>query len=150
MPTGMSRCGFRASCAAVLTASKPMYAKNTTAAPVMTPAPAEGAFDGKTVGTRAPAAGSNGCQLAGFTAWIVPTMKTSTTATFTKTMTLLTLADSLMPTTSKAVMIAMMMTAGRLKTAVTVVPSASVTGLPCAALSLAGRSMPMSCRKDKT
>src|SRR5213075_298028 len=32
MPIGMSRFGFRASCAAVLTASKPMYAKNTTPA----------------------------------------------------------------------------------------------------------------------
>src|SRR2546422_1041648 len=37
MPIGMSRCGFFASCAAVLTASNPMYAKKTIAAPVKTP-----------------------------------------------------------------------------------------------------------------
>ena len=38
---GMSRCGFRASCAAVLTASKPIQAKNTIPAPVIHAAPAE-------------------------------------------------------------------------------------------------------------
>jgi len=37
MPNGRSRCGFFASCAAVETASKPMYAKNMTAAPRSTP-----------------------------------------------------------------------------------------------------------------
>ena len=37
MPIGMSRCGFRASCAAVETASKPMYAKKTRPAPRRTP-----------------------------------------------------------------------------------------------------------------
>jgi hypothetical protein len=33
IPIGMSFCGLRASCAAVDTASNPMYAKNTTPAP---------------------------------------------------------------------------------------------------------------------
>ena len=37
MPMGMSRCGFCASCAAVETASKPIYAKKITAAARMTP-----------------------------------------------------------------------------------------------------------------
>ena len=37
MPIGMSRDGFFASCAAVDTASKPMYAKNMTPAPRRTP-----------------------------------------------------------------------------------------------------------------
>jgi len=33
MPMGISLCGFFASCAAVETASKPIYAKKITAAP---------------------------------------------------------------------------------------------------------------------
>jgi len=37
MPMGMSRCGCLASCAAVDTASKPMYAKKMTPAPRNTP-----------------------------------------------------------------------------------------------------------------
>jgi hypothetical protein len=37
MPMGMSRCGFLASCAAVETASNPMYAKKITAAARNTP-----------------------------------------------------------------------------------------------------------------
>ncbi len=37
MPIGRSRFGSRASCAVVETASKPMYAKKTTPAPVSTP-----------------------------------------------------------------------------------------------------------------
>ena len=37
MPIGISRCGFFASWAAVETASKPIYAKKMTAAPVTTP-----------------------------------------------------------------------------------------------------------------
>jgi hypothetical protein len=37
IPRGMSRCGLRASCAAVDTASNPMYAKKITAAPRTTP-----------------------------------------------------------------------------------------------------------------
>ena len=41
MPIGMCCCGRLASCAAVETASKPVYAKNTTDDPRKTPAPAE-------------------------------------------------------------------------------------------------------------
>ncbi len=37
MPIGRSRCGFLASSAVVETASKPIYAKKTTAAAAMTP-----------------------------------------------------------------------------------------------------------------
>ena len=37
MPTGMSFCGLRVSCAAVETASNPMYAKKMTPAPASTP-----------------------------------------------------------------------------------------------------------------
>jgi hypothetical protein len=37
IPMGMSRLGFLASCAAVETASKPIYAKNTMAAALMIP-----------------------------------------------------------------------------------------------------------------
>jgi hypothetical protein len=38
MPIGRSRCGFLVSSAVVATTSKPMKAKNTTAAPATTPA----------------------------------------------------------------------------------------------------------------
>src|SRR5256886_4454265 len=103
-----------------------------------------------------------------------PMMNSSTTATFTNTMMLLTLADSLMPMTSSVVMMAMMMMAGRLNTAVTcgrvfgsipradtVCSSASVTAFqPCsgmwiscvprAAERAAGTSKPTSCRNDTT
>src|SRR5438132_13442042 len=92
----------------------------------------------------------NGCQLAGLIAWAAPPMNSSTTATFTKTMTLLTFADSLMPMTSSVVMIAMMITAGRLKTAVMVDPSARVTAVPRAADSAGGTVIPMSLRHEKT
>ena len=56
MPIGISRFGFLVSCAAVETASKPMYAKKMTPAPRSTPdqpnAPNVPVF-----------AGRNGCQL---------------------------------------------------------------------------------------
>src|ERR1051325_502107 len=60
-----------------------------------------------------------GCQFAVLIACAAPTMKTSTTATLMITMTLFTLADSLIPITRSVVTRAMMMTAGRLKIAVT-------------------------------
>src|SRR5437867_11908368 len=88
----------------------------------------------------------NGCQLAGLIAWAAPPMNSSTTATFTKTMTLLTLADSVMPMTSSVVMIAMMMTAGRFKTAVMVERSARVTTVLLAAVSADGSVIPLSWR----
>src|SRR6266550_6072981 len=167
MPTGMSFCGVLASCAAVLTASNPMYAKNTMPAPVITPVQPNS--------PRVPVFGDmKGCQFAGLMACAAPTMNNSTTATLTNTMTLLTLADSLMPTTSSVVTIAMMITAGRLKTAVTcgrvfgsiprvdrLCSSASViafhppsgtwmSGVPRAAASAPGTSSPTSCRNDTT
>src|SRR5262249_24260744 len=92
----------------------------------------------------------NGCQLAEWTACAAPTMNISTTATLTSTMTLLTVADSRMPITSSNVMMAIMMTAGRLKMAVTWVPSASVTSVPRAADSCAGMLMPTSCKNGTT
>ncbi len=58
MPIGRSRCGFFASCAAVETASNPMYAKNITAAPRSTP------LHPKCPNTPV-LGGMNGCQLAG-------------------------------------------------------------------------------------
>src|SRR2546423_1976392 len=110
MPIGISFCGFFASCAAVLTASNPMYAKKTRPAPAVTPVQPKA--------PRSPVlAGMKGCQLAGFTACAAATMKSSTTATLMNTMTLLTFADSLMPITNRVVTIAMMITAGRLNTA---------------------------------
>src|SRR2546427_3674773 len=118
MPIGMSFCGFFASWAAVLTASNPMYAKNTIAAPVMTPL--QPYSPGPSLG------GMNGFQFAEWTACAAPKMKSSTTASFTNTMTLLTFADSLMPTTRSVVMIAMMMTAGGVKMAVAGGPAADV------------------------
>src|SRR5439155_22778151 len=66
------------------------------------------------------------------------------------TMTLLVVADSLMPMTSRVVTAAMMMTAGRLKTAVTVLPSWHCTTVPRAAERAHGTSNPMSCRNDTT
>jgi hypothetical protein len=54
------------------------------------------------------------------------------------TITLLTEADSLIPITSSVVTIAMIRTAGMLKRAVTVLPSAIVTTVPRAAWNSAG------------
>src|SRR5882672_4282793 len=148
MPIGMSRCGFLASCAAVLTASNPMYAKKTIAAPVKTPlhpnSPATGTPSLTVCG------GMNGCQLAGLTAWAANTMNSSTTATFTNTMMLLKFADSLIPMTSSVVTRPMMITAGRLKIAVAVVPSGHCTATPRAAERAQGTLMPTSCRNDTT
>ena len=88
MPIGMSRWGFLASCAAVLTASNPMYAKKTMPAPVMIPLhpkwPELPVFGGM-----------NGCQLAELIARTAPAMNSNTTETFTKTIKSLKEADSL-------------------------------------------------------
>src|ERR687889_1491357 len=101
MAIGMSFCGFLASWAAVVTESNPMYAKNTMAAPATTP------LNPKC--SRSPVLGGmNGCQLSGFTCPTASAMKSRTTATLMKTITLLTDADSLIPTTSRVVMTAMM------------------------------------------
>src|SRR5581483_1198595 len=76
-------------------------------------------------------------------------MNSSTTATFTNTITLLTVADSRMPTTNSSVTMAIIMTAGRLKMAATCVPSAKVINVPRAADNCGGMLMPMS-RKNET
>src|SRR6267378_1568340 len=148
MPIGISFCGFLASCAAVLTASNPMYAKNTIAAPVNTP------LQPNSPGTATPSltvcGGMNGCQLSGLMAWAANTMNRRTTATFTNTMMLLKFADSLMPITSRVVTRPMMITAGRLKIAATCVPSWHATMVPRAADRAQGTSIPMSCRNDTT
>src|SRR5256886_5595099 len=142
MPIGISFCGFFASWAAVLTASNPMYAKNTIPAPAMTP------FQPYLPGPSA--GGMKGCQLALLIAWAAAIIKRMTTAPLMNTITLLTLADSLMPMTSKVVTMAMMMAAGRLKTAVTCVPSWQATSVPRAAEMAQGKLMPTSCRNDTT
>src|SRR5262245_45373718 len=144
MPIGRSRCGFFASCAAVDTASNPMYAKKTTPAPVVTP-PQPNAP--RTPGV---AGGMKGCQFAGTTACAAATMKRMTTATLISTMMSLTLADSLMPITSSVVTTATTITAGRLKRAVTDVPSAHVISVPLAPDSAHGTLMPMSRRNETT
>src|SRR5262249_62023487 len=73
-------------------------------------APAEGAVFAR-VG------GMNGSQLRALTKAAPAAMNTRTTATLTITITALTLADSLMPTTSSPVIRAMISTAGRLNQA---------------------------------
>src|SRR5262244_2922186 len=89
----------------------------------------------------------NGCQFAVLTYAAPPTITMTTTATLMKTIAVLTFADSLMPTTISAVTTAVMITAGRLKTAVTG-PAAVATTVPGAAANRAGKSTPTkSCRK---
>src|SRR5262245_59848235 len=130
IPIGMSFCGFFASWAAVETASKPIYAKKITAAPRIIPLqpylPNSPVFSG-----------IKGDQFAEFTNIAPAAIIIMITATLIMTITELTLADSLMPITSNMVTIAVISTAGRLKTAVTT-PSAVCTGVPGAALSAAG------------
>src|SRR5206468_2536041 len=92
----------------------------------------------------------NGCQFAGFIAFMAPAMNSKTTATLITTMTLLNEADSLMPTMSKAVTAAIMKMAGTLKRAVTVEPSASVTRVPRAAENCGGKMIPKSFKSETT
>ena len=132
MPMGMSRFGFFDSCAAVDTASKPIYAKKITAAPRHTPdhpkCPKPPRFGG-----------TNGCQFAfsssgRVTSVYPPTpMNTSSTATFTTTMKLLKFADSLMPTISTVVANMMPRNATRLNAPCC---CGSVAGSICASASL--------------
>ena len=66
MPIGMSFCGLRASCAAVETASNPMYAKKIT--------PAARAIPDQPYSPNEPSFGGiNGCQLAAATAGCLST-----------------------------------------------------------------------------
>src|SRR4051812_20590426 len=100
MPIGRSRLGSFTSSAADDTESKPMNAKNMTAAAPNTP------FQ---------PFGMNGCQLAGVT-WNTPTpITSSTTVTLIATMTLLMRADSRTPTDNSAVIAIITRNAGRLK-----------------------------------
>src|SRR5262245_1249155 len=87
---GMSRLGFLVSSAAVLTASKPMYAKKMIAA-------AENIPDVPL--------GANGCQLAVSTNLAPKITKNATMASFRITMLVLNHALSRMPTTSTHVTI---------------------------------------------
>src|SRR5688500_20088430 len=134
---GMSRRGFRASCAAVETASNPMYAKKITAAPRMMPdrpnSPNVPVFGG-----------TSGVNLVESTNAAPATITSTTTATLTTTMTPLTVADSRTPRTRSAVTSSAMITAGRLKMAVTVLPSAAASTVPGAALTMAGNGRPAS------
>ena len=105
---GRSRCGLRVSCAAVETASKPMYAKKTIVAPWRTPEmpnlPKVPSFGGM-----------KGCQFAVFTKLAAKAMKSRTTVTLMKTMSVLNRADSLMPRTRSAVTARTTSTAGTLR-----------------------------------
>src|SRR5260370_40077480 len=84
----------------------------------------------------------NGCQLAGFTARAANTMNRSTTASLMKTMTLLVVADSLMPMTRSVVTSAMMTLAGRGQHDANSLPSAHWATAPRAADGEQGASMP--------
>src|SRR3954462_13947840 len=137
MPRGMSRCGSRASCAEVETASNPIYAKKITPAPRSTPL--------QPYSPNVPVLGGmKGCQFAGTMNSAPAPITTSTIATLMTTMTALTVADSLIPTSSSAVTAMVMSTAGRLNTAVVVaIPPASCTTVPGAALIAAGNDTPI-------
>src|ERR1700761_9474377 len=103
MPIGRSRFGFFTSSAADDTESKPINAKNITAAATNTP---DQPF------------GMNGCQFAGVT-WNTPTAITSsTTMTLIATIRLLTRVDSRTPTDSSVVMAIITRNAGRLNSVV--------------------------------
>src|ERR1700678_1999219 len=114
MPMGISRCGFFVSCAAVETASNPMYAKKITPAPRATP--------DHPYSPKFPVLGGmNGCQfLEAISGWCrtkypATPMKTRTMETFSITIALFRLADSLMPTTRTVVTKQIAMNATRLK-----------------------------------
>src|SRR5690348_8087579 len=102
IPKGMSFCGFFASCAAVDTASNPMYAKNTSVAPCIMP-------DHPNDPKLPVFLGIKGCQFTVIAdQWPVAyhaasPMKISTTETLIMTAVLLKFADSLTPITRIAV-----------------------------------------------
>src|SRR5580704_6927062 len=92
-------------------------------------------------------AGMNGCQLAVLTNAAPAKITMITTDSFTRTIALLTLADSRIPMTINTVTATVMSTAGRLNTAV-IGPPAVWMIVPGAAESNAGNSTPTkSCRK---
>src|SRR5438128_8978586 len=103
MPRGMSRCGFFASSAAVLTASNPMYEKKMIAAPTLMPFNPFGAKLG--------VVHSSGRM------YLSPTNRNNPMIpTLIATITVFTRADSLVPMTRSQVMRATIASAGRLKT----------------------------------
>ena len=102
IPIGRSRRGFFASSAVVDTASKPMYAKKTTAAPLMTPDQAYG---------------MKGVQFAGSTYQKPATRKKSTAAILIVTMTALNFALSRIPTIRRTMIASTISIAGRLMSA---------------------------------
>lgn len=127
MPIGRSRFGFFTSSAADDTASKPMNAKNITAAAPNTP------FQ---------PCGMNGFQFAGVT-WNKPTAITSsTTDTLMNTMMLLMRVDSRMPIDSSVVITIITRNAGRLNHVTT--PGTA----PGAAVSTVGSVSPKPCSSD--
>src|ERR1043166_2641596 len=107
MPIGMSRWGRFASCAAVETASNPMYAKKTSPAPRSTP-------DQPKVPHSPVLGGMKGFQFDGLRCESPTAMITRTMVTLRSTITLLTPADSLIPITRMVDISATMKTAGRL------------------------------------
>src|SRR5579864_3204092 len=127
MPIGRSRFGFFTSSAADDTESKPINAKNITAAAPKTPCQPFGI---------------NGCQFAGVT-WNTPTAITSnTTTTLMATMMLFTRVDSRTPIDSSVVMAIITRNAGRLK-------SVSCPGsAPGAAVSATGSDSPNPSSND--
>src|SRR5215472_14990395 len=91
-PRGTSRCGFFASSAAVVTASKQMNAKNTENAAGMIPRP---------TASRQPN-GANGCQLCGLTNGSPMMTNSASTAILRMTSNEFVPADSRMPIASSA------------------------------------------------
>src|SRR5262249_33821655 len=118
IPTGISFCGFFASCAAVETASKPIYAKKTTLAPRNIP-------DQPNEPNEPVLGGTKTAQLAcDWAEWFrtygnATAMKVNTAINFTKTMPVLKFADSLMPMMRIVVTAMMARNATRLNFAVT-------------------------------
>jgi hypothetical protein len=121
MPIGRSRLGFFASSAVVETASKPMYAKNTTAPAAMMPDQPYGA---------------KGDQFSGFTNAAPAPMKNTTATSLIPTMTALARADSRTPTTNRTMMTRTIKTARILMT-----PTGG------AVESAVGRVMPTPCSR---
>src|SRR6185437_6126359 len=140
MPIGMSRCGFRASCAAVDTASNPMNAKKITPAPRSTP------LHPKT--PKWPSlGGTNGCQFARLMYAAPNATNNSSTTTLMITITVLSPADSRMPMMRSTEIASTTSAASTLNTPCTVLPPGSVTTDPGGPAHRAEMPNPKSCRK---
>src|SRR5690242_12744165 len=140
MPIGMSRCGLRASCAAVETASKPMNAKKLTPAPRSTPL--------RPYSPKWPALGGmNGCQFARLMYAAPNAANNSSTTTLITTMPVLSPADSRMPMMSNTEIASTTTAAGMLKMPCTVAPPGSATSEPGGPAHWAGMPNPKPWRK---